>query len=164
MIEFKSHAEVWDKAAADSYDTPGIGMYSPEVLDPPVQKLVALAGGGRALEFAIGTGRVAIPLLEAGVEVSGIEIAPAMVGRLREKISEERLPVVLGDMTTANAAGAFSLVFLVFNGISNLPTQELQIECFRNAARHLRIESIDDERRPVSRTNERRPVSRNAES
>lgn len=103
MIEFKSPAEVWDKAAADNYDTPGTGMYAPDALDPPVQKLAALAGGGRALEFAIGTGRVAIPLLEAGVEVSGIEIAPAMVGRLREKISEERLLVVLGDMTTAKA-------------------------------------------------------------
>jgi SAM-dependent methyltransferase len=137
MLEFKSHAEVWDKKAADSYDTPGIGMYSPDVLDPAVERLRDLADGGRVLEFAIGTGRVAIPLLEKGLEVCGIEIAPAMVDRLREKVSPERLPVVLGDMTTSRASGAFSLVFLVFNAISTLPTQGQQVDCFRNAACHL---------------------------
>lgn len=137
MVEFKSHAEVWDKKAADSYDTPGTGMYAPEVLDPAVQRLKALAAGGRVLEFAIGTGRVAIPLLEQGVDIAGIEIAPAMIDRLREKVSEDRLSVVLGDMTTARVPGAFSLVFLAFNAISTLPTQEQQIECFCNAARHL---------------------------
>ena len=138
MITFKSQAEIWDKKAADGYDTPGTGMYAPEALEPAVQRLLDLAEGGRVLEFAIGTGRVAIPLFERGIEVAGIEIAPAMIGRLREKIDERRLPVVLGDMTTATVPGAFSLVFLVFNAISNLSTQKQQVECFRNAARHLR--------------------------
>jgi SAM-dependent methyltransferase len=131
------HVEIWDAKAADDYDTPGTGMFAPEVLEPAVDRLFVLAQGGRALEFAIGTGRVAIPLHERGLQVAGIEIAAQMLRRLREKVDEAALPVVLGDMTTAQAPGEFSLVFLVFNGISNVLTQEEQVECFRNAARHL---------------------------
>lgn len=138
MNTVKTHTELWDETAADRYDTPGTGMFALEVLEPCVQRLFDLARGGRALEFAIGTGRLAIPLLERGVEVAGIEIAPAMIARLREKIDERRLPVTLGDMTTATAPGPFSLVFLAFNGISNLSTQAEQVACFRNAARHLK--------------------------
>lgn len=131
------HEDIWDTAAAESYDTPGTGMFAPEVLGPTVDRLVELAGGGRALEFAIGTGRVAIPIGERGVPVAGIEIAPPMVAQLRTKADEATIPVVIGDMSTAIVAGEFSLVYLVFNGISNLLAQVEQIECFRNAARHL---------------------------
>jgi SAM-dependent methyltransferase len=137
MVTWTRHEDIWDEAAAASYDTPGTGMFAPELLSPAVERLAALAGGGAALEFAIGTGRVAIPLGQKGVRVSGIEIAPAMLGRLRAKVDAATLPVVLGDMTTALVPGEFSLVFLVFNGISNLPTQAGQVDCFRNAARHL---------------------------
>jgi len=137
MVTWTSHEDVWDEAAAASYDTPGSGMFAPGVLDPAVDRLAELAAGGAVLEFAIGTGRVAIPLRQKGVPVSGIEIAPAMLRRLREKMDEGTLPVVLGDMTTATVPGRFSLVFLVFNGISNVGTQAEQIACFRNAARHL---------------------------
>ncbi len=136
-MTWTSHEDLWDEAAAATYDTPGTGMFAPEVLEPAVNRLRALAKGGAALEFAIGTGRVALPLIEQGVPVSGIEIAPAMVTRLSEKASEAVLPVVTGDMTTATVPGSFSLVFLVFNGISNLSTQAEQVECFRNAALHL---------------------------
>ena len=129
--------DIWDDKAAKSYDTPGTGMFAPEVLGPTVERLVRLAGGGRALEFAIGTGRVAIPISERGVPVAGIELAPAMVAQLRTKADEATIPVVIGDMTTATAEGEFSLVFVVFNSISNLLTQAEQIACFRNAARHL---------------------------
>jgi len=107
------------------------------VLDPAVERLAALAGGGRALEFAIGTGRVAIPLAARGVPVTGIELSAAMLARLREKVDETQIPVVAGDMTTATAPGEFTLVYLVFNTISNLLTQAAQVACFRNAARHL---------------------------
>jgi SAM-dependent methyltransferase len=131
------HAEIWDEDAARRYDTPGVGMFAPEVLGPTVERLEALAGRGRALEMAIGTGRVAIPLAEAGVSVAGIELCQPMVDQLRTKAGEEALPVVLGDMTTARVDGEFSLVFLVFNGISNVLTQERQIAVFENAARHL---------------------------
>lgn len=93
--------------------------------------------GGSALEFAIGTGRVAIPLAERGIAVTGIELSQPMLDRLREKVDAATIPVVIGDMATTRVPGEFGLVYLVFNTISNLQTQEEQVECFRNAARHL---------------------------
>lgn len=130
--------DIWDTAAAESYDTPGTGMFAPEIVGPTVDRLTELAKGGRALEFAIGTGRVAVPLSERGVPVSGIEMSTPMVARLRTKADEATIPVVLGDMATAVVPGWFGLVYLVFNTISNLLTQSEQVACFRNAARHLR--------------------------
>ena len=130
--------EIWDEDAAERYDTPGTGMFSAEVLLPTVDRLAELAGDGRALELAIGTGRVAVPLLERGVPVAGIESSRPMLARLRRKVDEAALPVVLGDMSSASVPGAFSLVYLVFNTISNLLTQDQQVACFRNAAHHLR--------------------------
>ncbi|WP_426595897.1 class I SAM-dependent methyltransferase [Cellulomonas sp. McL0617] len=112
-------------------------MFAPVVLGPTVDMLAVLAAGGRALELAVGTGRVAVPLAERGVPVTGIELSPAMVARLRTKADEATIPVVLGDMATAVAPGEFSLVYLVYNTISNLLTQAEQVACFRNAARHL---------------------------
>jgi SAM-dependent methyltransferase len=131
------HEDIWDVEAAKKYDTPGTGMFAPDALGPVVDRLAELAGDGGALEFAIGTGRVAIPLRARGVPVSGIELSRPMVDQLRTKASEQSIPVVIGDMATAMVAGSFSLVFLVFNGISNLLTQAEQVACFRNAARHL---------------------------
>ena len=129
--------QLWDDHVAKEYDTPGEGMFSPEVLGPTVAVLSRLAGDGPAIEFAIGTGRVAIPLSKAGVQVSGIELSHAMISRLREKVGEDRIPVVQGDMTEASAGENFSLAFLVFNTIANLLTQDEQVRCFQNAARHL---------------------------
>ncbi|MFI6159250.1 class I SAM-dependent methyltransferase [Micromonospora haikouensis] len=129
--------DIWNADAAARYDTPGVGMFAPEVLGPTVDRLAALAGGGAALEFAVGTGRVAVPLAERGVPVTGIELSTAMVDRLRTKVDEAALPVVVGDMATAVAPGAYTLVYLVFNTIANLLTQAEQVACFRNAARHL---------------------------
>ncbi|MCC5033695.1 class I SAM-dependent methyltransferase [Streptomyces sp. WAC 00631] len=128
---------IWDADAAQRYDTPGTGMFAPEVLDPAVERLAELADGGAALEFAIGTGRVAVPLAERGVPVTGIELSRPMVEQLRSKAGESAIPVVVGDMATATAPGTYSLVYLVFNTISNLLAQDRQVECFRNAARHL---------------------------
>lgn len=129
--------EIWDAEAAQDYDTPDTGMFAPEVLGPVVDRLAELAGGGRVLEFAVGTGRVAIPLAARGVPVTGIELSQPMIDRLREKADEATIPVVVGDMATATAPGTYSLVYLVFNTISNLLTQAEQVACFRNAARHL---------------------------
>jgi SAM-dependent methyltransferase len=129
--------DVWDHEAATTYDTPGEGMFAPEVLGPAVDRLAELAGDGRALEFAIGTGRVAIPLARRGVPVAGIELSAPMIEQLRTKGDAATIPVIAGDMTTARAPGAYSLVFLVFNAISCLLTQSEQVACFRNAARHL---------------------------
>lgn len=128
---------LWDADAAARYDTPGEGMFAPDALDPAVERLAALAGRGSAVELAIGTGRVAIPLAARGVPVTGIEISRHMVARLREKADETTLPVVVGDMATARVPGEHTLVYLVDNTISNLLTQDAQVECFRNAARHL---------------------------
>jgi SAM-dependent methyltransferase len=129
--------DIWDTEAAERYDTPGTGMFAPEVLGPAVERLAELAAGGRALEFAIGTGRIAIPLRERGVPVTGIELSSAMVAQLRTKADEATLPVIMGDMATVTAPGRYHLVYLVFNTISNLLTQAEQVACFRNAARHL---------------------------
>ncbi|MGP9680579.1 MULTISPECIES: class I SAM-dependent DNA methyltransferase [unclassified Brachybacterium] len=130
-------SRLWDARTAAEYDTPGEGMFAPEVLGPTIDVLRSLAAGGRALELAIGTGRVGIPLRKAGVEVTGIELSEAMIARLREKADEQQIPVIAGDMTTTSAGEGYSLVYLVFNTIGNLLTQEQQVQCFRNAARHL---------------------------
>ena len=128
---------LWDDDVAGRYDTPGTGMFAPDVIEPTVELLASLAGDGRALELAIGTGRVAVPLAERGVPVTGIELSGPMVARLREKADETTIPVVMGDMSVARAEGTFSLVYLVFNTISNLLSQDEQVACFANAARHL---------------------------
>jgi SAM-dependent methyltransferase len=130
-------ADIWNADVARRYDTPGTGMFAPDVLGPTVDRLAELAGNGRALEFAVGTGRVAVPLAERGVPVTGIELSTAMVDQLRTKVDGSAVPVVVGDMTTTVVPGEFTLVYLVYNTISNLLTQAEQVECFRNAARHL---------------------------
>ncbi|MDA0633679.1 class I SAM-dependent methyltransferase [Nonomuraea sp. MCN248] len=129
--------DIWDAEAARGYDTPGAGMFAPEVLDPAVARLAELANGGRALEFAVGTGRVAVPLAQRGVGVTGIELSRPMIDQLRTKADEATIPVVEGDMASAVAPGTYTLVYLVYNTISNLLTQAEQVACFRNAARHL---------------------------
>lgn len=137
MVGRMQQHEIWDVDAAQRYDTPGTGMFAPEVLRPTVDRLAQLAGDGQAIEFAIGTGRVAIPLAERGVPVTGIELSQPMIDQLRTKADEATIPVLVGDMAATVAPGEYTLVYLVFNTISNLLTQAEQVECFRNAARHL---------------------------
>jgi len=129
--------DIWDADAAKSYDTPGTGMFDPALLAQTSERLAQLAEGGAALEFAIGTGRVAIPLHARGVPVTGIELSEPMVAELRTKPEAVGIPVTLGDMTSTTVPGPFALVYLVFNTISNVLTQAAQVEVFRNAARHL---------------------------
>lgn len=119
------------------YDERAAAMFAPDVLGPTVDLLVELAGGGAALEFAIGTGRVAIPLAARGVPVSGIELSTAMADRLRAKPSAEGIDVTIGDMSTTRLDREFRLVYLVFNTIGNLTTQDEQVSCFASAAAHL---------------------------
>ncbi|MFE2435877.1 class I SAM-dependent DNA methyltransferase, partial [Streptomyces sp. NPDC059409] len=132
-------SELWTRETADRYDAEEAetGMASAAVLGPTLDFLTELAGDGRALEFAIGTGRVGVPLRERGVPVVGIELSAHMAAVLRRKTDEETLPVALGDMATTVVPGEFTLVYLVYNTITNLLTQDEQVECFRNAARHL---------------------------
>lgn len=128
-------SDLWDADTAARYDEASAAMFAPDVLDPTVDLLGGLAGEGRALELAIGTGRVGIPLAERGVDVTGIELSAPMVEQLHRKRAD--LPVVVGDMATTRVEGEFSLVYLVFNTIGNLCTQGEQVACFANAARHL---------------------------
>jgi SAM-dependent methyltransferase len=104
---------------------------------PAVEFLAGLAGGGRVLELAIGTGRVALPLASRGITVEGIEASDAMVERLRAKPGGEEIPVAIGDMADVPAKGPFRLVYLVFNTLFNLPSADRQVDCFRNVARVL---------------------------
>lgn len=99
--------------------------------------LAELARGRRALEFAIGTGRIALPLAARGVAVDGIELSPHMAARLRAKPGGDRIDVTVGDMSVASTDRSYGLVYLVFNTIFNLLTADDQVRCFENAARHL---------------------------
>jgi SAM-dependent methyltransferase len=112
-------------------------MFAPEAINPVVDFLVELAGDGRALELGIGTGRIALPLAERGVRVDGIDLSEAMVARLRAKPGGDRIDVTIGDFATTKVDGPFTLVYLVYNTIQNLTTQDAQVACFQNIAEHL---------------------------
>lgn len=131
-------SDLWDAETAQRYEADSAHMYDPAVLDPAVDLLARLAGDGPALELAIGTGRVALPLAARGVPVTGIELSAPMVEQLRRRASAEEVPVVVGDMATTVVPGEFALVYLVWNALGNLRTQDEQVQCFANAARHLR--------------------------
>jgi SAM-dependent methyltransferase len=130
--------KIWfDEEIAATYDEDSGERFDPAVLDATTAFLAGLADGRPALELAIGTGRVAVPLTRRGVRVSGIELSPAMLTQLRAKPEAEGIVVGEGDMTTTRVAGEFGLVYLVYNTITNLTTQDEQVACFENAARHL---------------------------
>jgi SAM-dependent methyltransferase len=120
------------------YDERSTDASRPEVVGPVADMLAEFAGDGSALEFGIGTGRIAIPLAEKGVRVVGIDNSDAMLSRLRAKPEAAGIDAVLGDFATTHVDGDFSVAYLVFNTISNLVTQDAQVACFENAAAHLR--------------------------
>jgi SAM-dependent methyltransferase len=127
----------FDERIASRYDDSSAEMFAAEAVEPAVELLAELAGGARALELGIGTGRIALPLAQRGVEVHGIDLSSAMVARLREKPGGEEIPVAIGDFASTRVDGAFRLAYLVFNTINNLTTQAEQVACFRNVAAHL---------------------------
>jgi len=122
---------------AARYDESSAEMFDPAVVDPAVDFLAELAGGGAALELGIGTGRIALPLAARGIRVHGIDLSEAMVARLRAKPGGAEIDVTVGDFATTRVAGTFSLAYLVWNTIMNLTTQDEQVACFENAAAHL---------------------------
>ncbi|PAZ13506.1 SAM-dependent methyltransferase [Streptomyces sp. SA15] len=122
---------------AARYDESSAGMFASDVVEPAVEALAELAGDGRALELAIGTGRIALPLARRGVAVHGIDMSRAMVARLRAKPGGDGIGVTIGDFATTKVEGTFSVAYLVFNTIMNLTTQAEQVACFRNVADHL---------------------------
>lgn len=124
---------------APHYDADAAAMFAEDVVGPAVDLLAALAGDGAALELAVGTGRIALPLAARGVPVSGIELSVPMAEQLHAKDVEGRIDVTTGDMATSRVEGSFRLVYLVYNTIGNLTTQDEQVACFANAAAHLEL-------------------------
>jgi len=122
---------------ARRYDHAHAAAFAPDVVEPAVDLLAELAAGGPVLEFAVGTGRLALPLAARDLDVAGIELSADMIAELRRKPGAAELVVVEGDMATAAVPGRFTLVVLTFNTIGNLATRVEQAACFANAARHL---------------------------
>jgi SAM-dependent methyltransferase len=130
-------AAFFGEREAAVYDDHVAEMFDPAAVTPVVETLSELAGGGAALEMGIGTGRIALPLAERGVPVHGIDASAAMVAKLRTKTGNDAIDVTIGDFATARVDGRFALVYLIFNTIFNLRTQDEQVACFQNAADHL---------------------------
>jgi SAM-dependent methyltransferase len=127
----------WGQELAEIYDKTNAAGFELSVLNPTVDLLAEVARGGPALEFAVGTGRVALPLSTRGLRVVGIELSEPMAEQLRAKAGADAVPVTVGDMTTTRVAGTFTLVYLVANTIMNVTTQKEQVAVFANAAAHL---------------------------
>ena len=127
----------WDRELAQVYDETYAAAFEPSALDPVIEVLAELAGSGKALEFAVGTGRVALPLAARGIPTHGVELSPHMAERLRAKPGSDAVAVTVGDMTTTVVPGSFSLVYIVANSIMNVTTQQEQLAVFANAAAHL---------------------------
>lgn len=126
----------WDNDAV-SWD-PSEAVETDETA-PMLDFLAELAGDGAALEFGIGTGRIAVPLYRRGVPVAGIDVSPGMIGVLHATVPATELPATVGSMASAEAPGRdYQLVYVIANAISCLLYQDEQIACFQNAARHLR--------------------------
>jgi hypothetical protein len=130
-------ARFFGEREAAVYDEHLAEMFDPVVVTPVVDVLAGLAGSGAALEMGIGTGRIALPLAERGIRVHGIDASAAMVARLRAKPGNDAIEVTIGDFSATRVDGQFALVYLVFNTIFNLKTQDEQVACFQNAAAHL---------------------------
>ncbi|MDE2934820.1 MAG: class I SAM-dependent methyltransferase [Chloroflexota bacterium] len=131
------HAATYGDRFAGIYDEVHAHLSTPEVVDPMVDVLADLAGEGRALELGIGTGRIALPLAQRGLEVHGLDASEAMVAKMREKPGGDGIPVTFGDFEQLDVEGRYSLIYVVFNTLFALPSQEAQINCFRSVAEHL---------------------------
>jgi SAM-dependent methyltransferase len=129
--------DYFEGQVAERYDAMLGDRGDPEVVAATVDFLIELAGEGAALELGIGTGRIALPLAARGVRVHGIDLSPDMVAQLRAKPGGEEIPVTIGDFSASRVGETFSLVYLVFNTINNLTTQDAQVACFESVAAQL---------------------------
>jgi SAM-dependent methyltransferase len=127
----------FDGWIAEQFEALWPDTFDADVVEPAVSLLAELAGDGRVLELGVGTGRLAVPLSRRGIRVSGIELSPAMVERLRSHDASSKIDVTIGDFATTRVAGSFRLAYLVSNTIMNLTTQDEQVQCFCNVAAHL---------------------------
>jgi SAM-dependent methyltransferase len=130
-------ADYFDERVARQYRERWPHLFERGLVEATVEFLVGLVTGGTALEFGVGTGRIALPLQGRGVRVHGIDLSSAMLAELRAAPSGSELAVTLGDFSETKVDGSFGLVYLLRNTIMNLTTQDAQVECFRNAADHL---------------------------
>ena len=142
-VEFVAHngavpKNYFDERIAKSYEAKWPEIFEPAVVEAAVSFLADLAGSGAALELGVGTGRIALPLSTRGVRVHGIELSPAMVAEMRTKPGGDAIQVTIGDFATTRVDGSFELAYLVRNTITNLTTQDEQVQCFQNVAAHLR--------------------------
>lgn len=129
----------------DSFGADAAEIYDAEPRgDEPatVSLLEELARGGPALELAVGTGRIALPLAARGIPVDGVDLSPSMIAKLRAKPGGEHLPVTMGDFADVPVEGTYRLIFIVFNSLFNLLTQDDQVRCFENVARHLTDDGV----------------------
>ena len=133
-----AYGDTWAEIYDEWVETVG-HVPTPEAIVPV---LAELAGAGPALELAIGTGRIALPLAETGIEVHGIDASEAMVERLRAKPGGRAIPVTQGDMAEVPVEGRYPLVYLVFNTLFALLSQEDQVRCFANVGAHLTDEGV----------------------
>lgn len=138
---------LWKNTTMEAFDPETFGLLNahdydarndPGTTEAEVALIKELAGSGDVLELAIGTGRVAVPLAQAGVNISGIEASQPMVDKLREKAAGKDIPVALGDIADVSIDGMFDHIFLVFNTLFNLQTQREQIRCFENVSKKLK--------------------------
>jgi SAM-dependent methyltransferase len=127
----------FDEWVAAHYERLWPELFDPALIESTVSLLAALTTTGAALEFGIGTGRIALPLSRRGIPVHGIELSPAMAARLRANPDSSGVDVTLGDFATTTVDASFDTVYLLRNTITNLTTQDDQVDCFRNAAAHL---------------------------
>jgi SAM-dependent methyltransferase len=127
----------FDERIARRYEVYWPEIFEPAAIDPVVDFLAELAGTGAALELGVGTGRIALPLSRRGIRVHGIELSPAMIERLRAESGADSVGVTIGDFATTRVDGTFTLAYLVRNTITNLTSQDEQVDCFRNVAAHL---------------------------
>ncbi len=127
----------FDEWVAQRYERLWPELFDEELIAATVAILRELAGSRPALEFGVGTGRIAVPLSRAGIRVHGIELSPAMAARLRAQPGGSAVVVTVGDFATARVGTDFGLVYLLRNTITNLTTQTAQVDAFRNAAHHL---------------------------
>ena len=138
MAEDRRLDELFDptaygRATSADYDD----MYAELDPTPAVDLLAELAGAGPVLELGIGTGRLALPLAARGLEVHGIEGSPEMAAALRRKPGGQDLPVTVGDFAEVSTGATYTLAVLAINTVFALPSQDAQVRCFRNVARHL---------------------------
>jgi SAM-dependent methyltransferase len=125
--------ETFGTLNAENYDE----LHDPGTTEQAVEVLAGLAGNGKVLELAIGTGRVALPLADRGIAIEGVDASPDMVDQLRKKPGGDRIPVVIGDMADVPVEGTYDFIFLIFNTLFNLTSQDRQVDCFLNVSQRL---------------------------